>query len=89
MLMKISSAGCLYNGALSLFWSRWCPINPIERPRTNKPFKVPILMYSSASSLEKAPESLRRSTKQTAIHPSTFRIRVSFFAVVTFSTARA
>lgn len=42
MLMKISSAGCLYNGAHNLFWSRWCPMKPIDRPSTNKPFSVPI-----------------------------------------------
>ena len=45
MLMKISSAGCLYSGARNLFWSRWCPMKPIERPSTNKPFSVPIWMH--------------------------------------------
>ena len=47
MLMKISSAGCLYSGARSLFWSRWCPMKPIERPSTNKPLSVPIWIHVS------------------------------------------
>ena len=37
----------------------------------------------------KAPLSRSRSTKQTAMQPSTFRMSVSFFDVVTFSTASA
>ncbi len=49
-------------------------MKPILRPRTNRPLSVPILMYSSASSDVKAPLSRRRSTKQTAMQPSTFRI---------------
>ena len=49
-------------------------MNPMLRPSTNRPFSVPILMYSSASSGANAPLSRRRSTKQTAIQPSTFRI---------------
>jgi hypothetical protein len=74
MLMKISSAGWRYRGARKRFWSRWWPMKPMLRPRTNSPFRVPILMYSSASSGVNAPLSRRRSTKQTAMHPSTLRI---------------
>jgi hypothetical protein len=43
-------------------------------PSTNRPLRVPILMYSPASSDVKAPESRRRSTKQTAMQPSMFKI---------------
>ena len=74
MLMKISSAGWRYRGARRRFWSRWWPMKPMLRPRTNRPFRVPILIYSSASSGVNAPLSRRRSTKQTAIHPSTLRM---------------
>jgi hypothetical protein len=52
-------------------------MKPMLRPRTNRPFRVPILIYSSASSGVNAPLSRRRSTKQTAIHPST--LRMSYF----------
>jgi len=74
ILMKISSAGWRYSGARRRFWSRWCPMNPMLRPSTNRPFNVPILIYSSASSGVNAPLSRRRSTKQTAIQPSTLRM---------------
>lgn len=47
------------------------------------------LMYSSASSGVNAPLSRRRSTKQTAMHPSTFKISCNaFFVFSTLITAQ-
>ena len=50
-------------------------MNPIERPRTKRPLRVPIFMYSAASSGVKAPEDFNKSQKETAIAPSTLRIK--------------
>mmetsp|Transcript_64000 Transcript_64000/g.177903 ORF Transcript_64000/g.177903 Transcript_64000/m.177903 type:complete len:228 (-) Transcript_64000:442-1125(-) len=46
-------------------------------------------MRSSASSRVKAPQERNMSTKHTAMHPSTLRIRLARFFVVTCSTPRA
>jgi hypothetical protein len=54
---------------------RTYPMNPIERPRTNNPLRVPIFMYSAASSGVNAPEDFNKSQKETAIAPSTLRIK--------------
>lgn len=51
------------------------PMNPMDRPRTNNPLRVPIFMYSAASSGVKAPEDLSKSQNETAIAPSTFKIK--------------
>jgi hypothetical protein len=71
------------------------PMNPMLLPKTKSPFKLPVVTYWSASSLNKRdtllnysigyiiisfthfvkhPEYLRRSQKETAMHPSTLRI---------------
>ena len=49
------------------------------RPRTNIPFKAPMSTNSCASSLVKHPQLRIKSTKQTAMHPSTFKIRFGFY----------
>lgn len=64
-------------------------MNPIERPSTKRPFKHPFATNSVASSIVNAPQLRNMSTKQTAMHPSTFRMRLAFFFVVTCSTASA
>lgn len=52
------------------------------RPRTNRPLRQPLAMSSSASSCVNAPHDLSMSTKHAAMQPSTLRISVSFFLVV-------
>jgi hypothetical protein len=56
---------------------------PIDRPKTNSPFKHPFCTSSAASSMLNAPQDRSISTKHTAMHPSTLRIRFAFFFVVT------
>mmetsp|Transcript_13165 Transcript_13165/g.52748 ORF Transcript_13165/g.52748 Transcript_13165/m.52748 type:complete len:246 (+) Transcript_13165:569-1306(+) len=64
-------------------------MKPMERPRTKRPLRQPLAMSSSASSMVKAPQCLRRSTKQTAMQPSTLRMRFERLEVVTCSTPSA
>mmetsp|Transcript_106638 Transcript_106638/g.281276 ORF Transcript_106638/g.281276 Transcript_106638/m.281276 type:complete len:246 (+) Transcript_106638:497-1234(+) len=64
-------------------------MKPMERPSTKSPFRQPKLISSSHSSLEKAPQDLIMSTKETAMQPSTFRMRLARFRVVICSTASA
>lgn len=64
-------------------------MKPIDRPRTNRPLSAPFLRKSPASSSVKAPEPLSRSQNEAAIAPSTLRMSVLDFWVVTSSTARA
>ena len=45
--------------------------------RATYPFKVPIFMYSAASSGVNAPDDLSKSQNDTAIAPSTFRIKAA------------
>mmetsp|Transcript_89829 Transcript_89829/g.249786 ORF Transcript_89829/g.249786 Transcript_89829/m.249786 type:complete len:246 (-) Transcript_89829:277-1014(-) len=64
-------------------------MKPMERPRTKSPFSVPKDTSSSHSSREKAPQERIMSTKDTAMQPSTFRMRFARLRVVSCSTARA
>ena len=64
-------------------------MNPMLLPKTKSPLRLPVCTNWSASSLVKQPELRRRSTKETAMQPSTFRIRLGFFEVVIFSTSSA
>ena len=49
-------------------------MNPMLLPKTKSPLRLPVSTNWSASSLVKLPELRRRSTKETAMQPSTFRI---------------
>ena len=64
-------------------------MKPVVRPNTKMAFKIPIWMYMSASSRVNCPDSRKRSTKATAMAPSTLRIKLDLLAVVIFSTSRA
>mmetsp|Transcript_39488 Transcript_39488/g.53635 ORF Transcript_39488/g.53635 Transcript_39488/m.53635 type:complete len:210 (-) Transcript_39488:1144-1773(-) len=64
-------------------------MNPMLRPSTKSPLRHPFAMRSSASSSVKAPQLRSRSTKHTAMHPSTFRMRLPRFRVVICSTPSA
>mmetsp|Transcript_67318 Transcript_67318/g.194950 ORF Transcript_67318/g.194950 Transcript_67318/m.194950 type:complete len:246 (+) Transcript_67318:235-972(+) len=64
-------------------------MKPMERPSTKRPFKQPKDMSSSHSSWLKAPQERIMSMKQTAMQPSTLRMRFARFRVVTCSTSRA
>mmetsp|Transcript_115199 Transcript_115199/g.372315 ORF Transcript_115199/g.372315 Transcript_115199/m.372315 type:complete len:246 (+) Transcript_115199:336-1073(+) len=64
-------------------------MKPMERPSTNKPLRQPKAIKSSHSSREKAPQERIMSTKETAMQPSTFRIRFARFLVVSCSVANA
>mmetsp|Transcript_16763 Transcript_16763/g.23477 ORF Transcript_16763/g.23477 Transcript_16763/m.23477 type:complete len:221 (+) Transcript_16763:378-1040(+) len=67
---------------------KW-PMKPIDLPSTKSPLSVPLAIYSSASLLVNAPQLRRRSTKQTAMQPSTLRIKFDFFLVVIACTRSA
>mmetsp|Transcript_115201 Transcript_115201/g.372322 ORF Transcript_115201/g.372322 Transcript_115201/m.372322 type:complete len:217 (-) Transcript_115201:364-1014(-) len=64
-------------------------MKPMDLPKTKRPLRQPKAIKSSTSSSEKAPQDLSMSTKQTAMQPSTLRMRLALFLVVTCSTARA
>ena len=64
-------------------------MKPIDRPKTKSPFKQPSAINSSASSTDIAPQCLNKSTKHTAMQPSTLSIKLDRFCVVICSTAKA
>mmetsp|Transcript_92896 Transcript_92896/g.289047 ORF Transcript_92896/g.289047 Transcript_92896/m.289047 type:complete len:217 (-) Transcript_92896:100-750(-) len=64
-------------------------MKPMERPSTKRPLRQPKDMRSSHSSREKAPQERIMSTKETAMQPSTLRMRFARFLVVSCSVARA
>mmetsp|Transcript_65820 Transcript_65820/g.170881 ORF Transcript_65820/g.170881 Transcript_65820/m.170881 type:complete len:246 (-) Transcript_65820:985-1722(-) len=64
-------------------------MKPMERPSTKRPLRHPKDMRSSHSSREKAPQERIMSTKATAMHPSTFKIRFARLRVVSCSTSKA
>mmetsp|Transcript_658 Transcript_658/g.2759 ORF Transcript_658/g.2759 Transcript_658/m.2759 type:complete len:246 (+) Transcript_658:280-1017(+) len=64
-------------------------MKPVERPRTNRPFKQPKDRRSSTSSGENAPHDRSMSTKHTAMQPSTFKIKFARLVVVICSTPHA
>mmetsp|Transcript_23273 Transcript_23273/g.49556 ORF Transcript_23273/g.49556 Transcript_23273/m.49556 type:complete len:246 (-) Transcript_23273:27-764(-) len=64
-------------------------MKPMERPRTKRPLRQPNSMSSSHSSRVKAPQERIMSTKETAMQPSTLRMRFARFLVVSCSTSKA
>jgi len=78
-MYEMSSHGCLYKGCFSRSWSRKWPMKPIDRPSTKRPLRQPKDMRSSTSFGVKAPHDFNMSTKQTAMQPSTFRMRLARF----------
>ena len=50
-IINFKKTKCLNN--VITMKQRHLPINPIDLPSTNSPFKAPIDIYSSASSLQK------------------------------------
>mmetsp|Transcript_31995 Transcript_31995/g.62982 ORF Transcript_31995/g.62982 Transcript_31995/m.62982 type:complete len:246 (-) Transcript_31995:2481-3218(-) len=64
-------------------------MKPMERPSTNSPLRHPKDCRSSHSSLENAPQERIISMNDTAMHPSTLRMRLARFLVVNCSTCRA
>mmetsp|Transcript_2379 Transcript_2379/g.5345 ORF Transcript_2379/g.5345 Transcript_2379/m.5345 type:complete len:246 (-) Transcript_2379:1118-1855(-) len=64
-------------------------MKPMDRPSTKSPFNVPKETSSLHSSCENAPHERIMSTKETAIQPSTFRMRFARLRVVSCSTSNA
>merc|ERR1712060_972512 len=73
----MSSQGWRYSGCFSRSWSR------------KRPLRQPKAISSLHSSREKAPHDRIMSTNDTAMQPSTLRIRFARFLVVICSVSRA
>ena len=80
LVQKVSNESHAKNGLSSCTFGRaHLSVNFYLRPRTKTALRAPISINSCDSSFVKQPHCRIKSTKQTAIQPSTFKIRFGFW----------